>query len=292
MHCRPLPLLALWILIGCPFNPAKTPEDYFPPSTGVDETSNSTADPTTSGADSSTGVAMTGTFIVDLDIPGACNSFTQDCPPGEKCMPYASDGGGSWNALKCVPVVANPVQVGEVCVAESGVSGIDNCDVGLMCWEVDKEGQGYCAALCKGSVEDPICEDPTKSCAVYAEAIPALCLGQCDPLLQDCAPSDKCIVIPDEQAFGCVLDASGEEGQQHDPCKDINECDPGLHCAEVTAAVECDQDALGCCQPFCDLNDPDADVKCGGVGQVCIPYLVNDMTVPGYEHVGHCAVPE
>jgi len=261
--------------------------------TGMEGTG-STTDPTTSAADSSTGVAVTGTFIVGPDLPGVpCNSFTQDCPPGEKCMPYAEDGGGSWNALKCVPVMADPVQVGEVCVVvENGVSGIDNCDVGLMCWDADQEGQGYCVALCKGTVEAPICEDPTKTCNVYSEGIPALCLNQCDPLLQDCDPNDVCVVIPDKQGFGCALDASGDEGQQHDPCVFANECDSGLHCAEVTAAAECDQNAQGCCEPFCDVTEPDADANCGGVGQVCTPLFGDDRPPPDNPNVGYCAVPE
>ena len=61
-----------------------------------------------------------------------CDPFTQDCPDGEKCMPWADDGGSELerDALhsRSHP---NPQQIGEDCTAEgSSVSGVDNCDIG------------------------------------------------------------------------------------------------------------------------------------------------------------------
>jgi len=206
-------------------------------------------------------------------------------------MPYADDGGGSWNNDKCVPVMENPAQVHEPCfVVGGGVSGVDNCDFGLMCWDTDAEGNGHCVELCSGSAEQPLCKESGYICAIYAGGTLALCMNGCDPLLQDCDPSDVCIGKPDGDGFMCVLDASGDEGQQHDPCMFPNACDAGLLCGEVTDAVECDPNAQGCCQPFCDLTDPDPEL-CGGMGQVCTPYLVDGMAVPEYEHLGYCAVP-
>ena len=116
-------------------------------------------------------------------------------------------------------------------------------------------------------------------------------LPESDPLSQNCDPSDVCIGNPSGEGFLCVLDASGEEGQLHDPCDFSNTCDPGLLCNDPTAAVECDPDALGCCEPFCDLGDPEADAKCGGVGQVCNPYFEEGTAPPDYVNVGYCAIP-
>src|SRR5262245_40427592 len=134
-------------------------------------------------------------------------------------MPYANDGGGSWNDNKCVPVMENPAQLNEPCYAVGGgTSGLDNCDLGLMCRDVDAEGNGWCIELCKGSPEAGVCSDPATVCAIYADAVFAPCIPGCNPLLQDCDPSDACIANPNGQGFVCVLDASGEEGQAHDPC--------------------------------------------------------------------------
>ena len=36
-----------------------------------------------------------------------CDLWGQDCPDGEKCMPWASNG-GTWNATRCSPVVDSP----------------------------------------------------------------------------------------------------------------------------------------------------------------------------------------
>ena len=246
-------------------------------------------------AESSAG-ATSGTssgFLAPIDgvvDEGPCNPFTQNCPPGEKCIPYADDGGSEWNNDRCVPVMEHPAQVDEPCIApEGGVSGIDNCDLGLMCWDVDAEGEGYCVALCKGSMEEGYCEEPEVECHIYSGGALALCERMCDPVLQDCHGSlDLCIGNPNGKGFLCVLDASGEEGQIHDSCNFANACDPGLFCSDPSAAVECDQDAMGCCEPFCDLNDP----ACPGVGQVCNPYFKEGMAPLGFEHVGYCAVPE
>ena len=74
-------------------------------------------------------------FIQDPDGGGVnieCDIWAQDCPDGEKCMPWANDGGNSWNATRCSPLDPNPGQPGDACTVEGcGVSGIDNCDIGL-----------------------------------------------------------------------------------------------------------------------------------------------------------------
>jgi len=71
----------------------------------------------------------------DFDNGGTikCDVYKQDCAPGEKCTVWADDGGGNWNATKCVPVTGDKVP-GDICTAEgSGASGIDNCEAGTMC---------------------------------------------------------------------------------------------------------------------------------------------------------------
>ena len=44
----------------------------------------------------------------DVDIGGIqdCDPYAQDCPEGEKCVPYASTG-SDWNANKCVAIMGD-----------------------------------------------------------------------------------------------------------------------------------------------------------------------------------------
>jgi hypothetical protein len=198
----------------------------------------------TGADDGGSGTDTGGVFIQqpdggDNDIE--CDVWAQDCDPGQKCMPWANDGGNSWNATKCSDLDANPKQPGDECTVEgSGVSGVDDCDVASMCWDVDSETNvGYCVPLCSGTPDAPSCGDPETVCAIYNDGVLPLCLYGCDPLLQDCANDDVCVPAPGEQGFVCVLDASGEGGQYGDPCEFVNVCDRGLFCAVAAAVPGC-----------------------------------------------------
>jgi hypothetical protein len=205
-------------------------------------------------------------------------------------MPYADDGGTSWNNTKCVPVMEDPAQPGEPCfVVGNGVSGIDNCDVGAMCWDTDVEDQGTCVAGCRGTADAPYCEDPAAVC--WSTRVFTLCIKGCDPLEQDCPMADD-LCIPSDHTFVCVLDASGEEGQVHDPCMFPNECDEGLYCVDSSSAAECDAQVMGCCQPFCDLDVPEPDTQCAGEGQQCVAWYAEGTALPGSEDIGICMVPK
>jgi len=264
-------------------------------STGSSSTSTSssgtTEDPTTSGTTGSS--SSTGAFFVpsDMSSPPQCDQWKQDCPEGQKCMPYSGDGDFSWESLKCVDVMPNPGQVGDDCMAEGGVSGIDNCDKGLMCWDVDPmTNVGVCVAMCVGSPDAPSCESNDASCLISNMGVLTLCLPKCDPLVQDCAGDNLCIPNPqDGAAFLCLLDASGDEGQEFDPCQYINSCDKGFFCAVPTLANECDPNSTGCCLPFCDIT---MMPMCNGAGQECLPWYGMDTPAPGYEDVGYCGIPQ
>jgi hypothetical protein len=203
-------------------------------------------------------------------------------------MPYANDGGSSWNATKCVPIMPNPDGVGEPCTAEeSGVSGIDSCEAQAMCWDVDPQTlEGVCIAFCEGTAEQPSCA-PGSSCAISGDGILVICLPWCDPLAQDCYGDELC--LPHKGEFTCVHDASGDLGAYGDPCEYANSCDPGLYCALSEHVPGCG--AVGCCTPYCDTSMANT---CPGDGQECIPWfggLEEGEAPPGFENVGACGIP-
>ena len=223
----------------------------------------------------------------DIPAPAECDLWAQDCPDCEKCVPWAKDGGSSWNAVKCAPIDPSPKKPGESCVApEGGVAGVDDCELGAMCWDVDAEtNEGTCIGLCDGTPEEPTCAEPATSCVITNDAVLTLCLPMCDPLLQDCPDGQVCFSHSD--AFICVIDASGEAGAYGDPCEYANACDPGLMCVEPEHVPDCMTG--GCCTPFCDTTMPNA---CPGDGQECIPWFEEGMAPEGYENIGVCGVPQ
>ena len=257
--------------------------------TGTPETD--TVDPTEDTVDpDDTGNGDASNFIVPPDGGPAneCNIWAQDCPDGEKCMPWDNMGGSSWNATKCSPISPDAGQPGDPCTVEgSGVSGVDDCDISTMCWNVDPEtNQGVCVGFCEGSENNPVCPDPDTGCSITNEGVLILCLPYCDPLIQDCADGEAC--YPEPNGFFCSPDASGEEGVFGDPCEYLNVCDPGLFCADAAGVPDC-AGAIGCCSEYCDTSDPGA--SCMGNNQECLPFY-EDTPPPGYEDVGVCLIPQ
>ena len=273
-----------------------------PATTTIDPTNDTNPPGTGTGGESSGGADTAGetgaVFLVPPDGGGVsfeCDLFAQDCPEGEKCMPWANDGGSSWNATRCSPIDDNPGQPGDECTVEgSGTSGIDSCDLGSMCWDVDPETNiGSCVPMCTGDEANPICEDPDTSCSIANDGAIVLCLPACDPILQDCPEGQACYPIQD--AWVCAPDASGETGVYGDPCEFINVCDPGYICLDASTVPtgQACEGAAGCCTAVCDLTDPQGDAQCEGAagGQTCQPWYEEGNAPPGYEDVGACALP-
>jgi hypothetical protein len=245
-----------------------------------------------SGAEGSSDTGMS--FLVRPDGAGTevqCDVWTQDCPEGEKCMPWANDGSSAWNATRCSQVDDNPGQVGDECTVEgNGVSGIDSCDVGSMCYYVDPEtNTGTCVAFCQGSQDAPMCE-PGFLCSISNDGVLILCRRECDPLLQDCMGSASCLPANGSEGFVCIVDASGEMGGPGDPCEFLNACDPGLYCADAELVPAC-VGSGGCCTEFCDITVPDPDAACTQMGQTCTPWFEAGAAPPDLAHVGICALP-
>lgn len=218
-----------------------------------------------------------------------CDFYAQDCEDGLKCMPHADPGEGTWTESICVPVAPDPGQLGDPCTVEGGdYSGLDTCDVGLICWDRDFVTHiGHCVELCKGSQQDPFCDTPQGFCYILASQQVAVCLPTCDPRDDDlaCPPGQVCWLTPTLQGLQCLPDASGVEGQTFDDCAGEASCDPGLYCIDTSFAAECAGNSAGCCSPFCDVTRPDV---CPGAGQECVS--VNDGGLPVAD-LGLCALP-
>ncbi len=255
---------------------SSTPTTVDPPETTAGETADETGK----------------VFLVEPDGGGAdneCDIWMQDCPEGEKCMPWANDGGGSWNATKCTPVDANAKTAGDECVADGGTNGIDNCEKGLICWFLNPENVGTCIEMCTGSPDNQNCPNG-KICDESNEGVIIICLETCDPLAQSC-PEDQICFFDGVSEFICDFDASGEEGQYGDPCAFINVCDYGLFCASQQSVPGCES-ADGCCSTYCDIT---LENTCPGkdMMQECVPwYGEGQPTPPGQENIGACALPE
>lgn len=244
--------------------------------------STSTPDETTGGAEDSSGSSSTTSVV----IPETCDPFLQDCPNGYKCAPISNDGGSSWNANTCVPVVDDPAGIGEPCSVESTeLDGLDTCGVAQYCWEVDEETlEGECIGLCTGPFENLVCEDPDAVCVITGDSVFNPCIPGCDPLGDDCGVDEVC--IPSQGGFLCAPDASGEGGAEGESCEFTTACNPGLACIPPTPLACDDLMAGGCCLPYCSVSADD----CTG-GLTCVAWWDERDAPKGFEDIGVCTEP-
>jgi hypothetical protein len=232
--------------------------------------------------DSST--LTTGSFYAppeDISDFLGCDPWMQDCPEGEKCVPYASTG-GNWNANKCVPITGDG-QSGDPCLHGGVVEASDDCGPELHCWNVmNVEGQaiGTCTEFCQGDANEPQCP-PDTSCLIAYDGAVNLCIATCDPLAQDCGPGLGCYWTMSE--FNCVLTTS--DIPVGEPCNFINDCIAGAACLSAEL-VPCAESA--CCASFCDLesNEP-----CPQPGTECSGFFEEGMAPPEYVNLGACVAP-
>lgn len=207
-----------------------------------------------------------------------CTPEEQDCFEGEACKAWANDGTTIWNATRCAPVADEPGQLGEPCIVEgSAVTGVDTCDVGLMCWNVDaKTNEGACVQFCDPIDGDPGCADPGATCNVSNEGVLPLCLPACDPLEPSCGEGFGCYPGSDSN-FVCL-----REGEQVEYDWVFHpECPAGTFMANSKQIDGC-TDEEPCCASFCDLS---AEQPCGPKVE-CLPYFKLDT--PPFEDVGYC----
>jgi hypothetical protein len=256
-------------------------------STSTSSSSSSSETGTSETSSSETGTTQTSlasTFVPELDVweSTECNSFMQDCPDGEKCVFYGSTG-GNWDALKCVPVLGDQA-VGEPCTYGGTVEATDDCDATSHCWDVqdvDGEYVGTCTAFCTGTPDMPEC--PPKTQCLFSGVI-NLCIGTCDPILQDCNDGLACFWA--NNGFNCIF--TTQDIPAGEPCGFINDCAGGSGCMSAEVLPNCAGSA--CCSPWCVLGN--GDLPCALLpGTTCVPFFEQGVAPPGYEHIGVCLSP-
>ncbi len=255
-------------------------------STGSDTLDDSGDDPIDSGGSFYGGPSPDG-GTVDFE----CDMFAQDCPEGEKCMPWANDGGPLWNATRCSPVANAPGDPGDPCTVEgSPSSGLDDCDVAAVCFNVDPmTNEGVCVPTCGGNEAMPLCEDPDTDCMIDLDGSLVLCMPTCDPVLQDCAMGEGCFPSWEDE-FYCVR-SNAPAATHGDTCEWNDQCGPGQVCISEGAFSACM--GIGCCTTVCALDDLDADADCAALDpmQVCVPWYEEGAAPMGMENIGACSIP-
>jgi hypothetical protein len=284
-------LSATILTLLCACGPARAPS-----SSAETESDSSTDDPSTTGTSTETEdpteqtTNMTDTVLTNIVPEGddmwldVCDPFAQNCPEGEKCVPYSSDG-GNWNANKCVPIMGEQMP-GEPCVYGGAVEATDDCDATSMCWYLmDVEGQlvGECVPFCMGTIDAPECPEGS-FCPISDDGVLNICLPKCDPVAQDCDEGFECDWTGTN--FACVI--TGEDIPVGESCSFVNDCASGLLCAAGEYLPACD--GVSCCTAFCDLQL--GAMQCAALpGTSCLPFFEPQRTPPEYEHVGVCIVP-
>lgn len=246
------------------------------PTTGPQTDTGSTSE-TGTNTSSSGGATSTSEPTTGSPEGQPCDPYSQDCPDGFKCAPYASDGGPAWDANKCVPVTGNDTP-GQGCTVEgSATSGYDSCIKGVMCTNVGDTLTGICTSLCGGSKENPTC-DLSLGCLSSNEGALNLCVQRCDPLDDEpCVLTDQvCVEDVDEIAdeFLCIEGFGLEMGAY---CEFLNDCGEGLFCGTSDASY-CKAPG-GCCLLYCD-----DDLDCPDM----IPCMVLDPPSSEYPMLGSC----
>jgi len=212
-----------------------------------------------------------------------CEPLAQDCFPTHKCVPFATEPGGTFlDADKCMPILGTQAW-GEACTLSGWNESQDDCDGDGFCWNlelVDGELQGTCVPFCTGTPQNLSC--PVGWGCLFSGAI-ALCAKQCDPLVQDCPLDYGCYWAGN--GFDCALE--GWPGGDLDNCGMVNDCLPGLACVDQGGLPACTGDDDDCCTPWCDLDLADPCTQ----GRSCVAFFAEGQAPLGSEDIGLCLLP-
>ena len=246
------------------------------------QASGSTASGSTTSGSTTSGDTISGSGT-SADEP--CSVWSQDCPSGEKCMPYSAEGSPQWDTFGCYPIDRAPDNLGDPCTKSGRAPGTqDSCPKGAFCALVSPGADVWvCQPFCSGSPGEPGC--PEKSfCNFDDDSGYGICYDECDPLMQNCNWMQGC--MPLKFGFGCTPDTSGPSGTLGSPCEYYDDCDPGLMCVDSFYLKGCA--APGCCSPYCSLSD---EGNCIAPNSECVPWADVGWDLGEAENVGVCGSP-
>jgi hypothetical protein len=213
---------------------------------------------------------------------GCCDILLQDCPQGEKCVPYSSLGDGSLNAPKCVLIDGDGAP-GEACISGGPIDATDDCDASSFCfgYDADTLQGGWCHPLCMGTPDNLACIDGWE-CHV---PVPHLeyCIESCNPLADTCGSDRLCTWTG--TVFTCV--STGAEAVVGEACQMPNDCMSGSLCVNGGLLEDC---ATACCAEYCDLLAGNGPCQAIQPNYVCEPFFME--APPEYENVGVCSLPQ
>ena len=177
-------------------------------------TSTGTIDPTvatsgtTSWTDTTTGTSdPSETSVVRDDVPRficeagpQCDAFETECEGDQTCRPFAE--GDELVVTRCVP--NGDARPGADCLPTCAAGPETACDGGLVCDRAG--GEGACRFLCKGTLEQPICDEGGICFRQMTDggSFFGVCEGECDPLEEGSCGEDACVMGFDEPVPVCV----------------------------------------------------------------------------------------
>lgn len=266
-----------------------TDSDTTPSESSESSESSSSTETETGDSDTQPTAPTDSGPFPDMPIdPMSCDLWAQDCAPGQKCVPYVSGPGQSYDAFKCVDVQGDQAP-GEPCTSVGPSEAIDDCDATSICFNLTEEGEGFtgnCVAQCVGTPEMPSCEGEAY-CSLSGDSSLALCFPLCNPLEQsDCGEGFGCYWAG--QNFTCL--AETQNLPTGADCGFLNDCAPGLVCLVPEFVPGCE--GSPCCAPFCDIEQGDQPCEEALPGTSCVSFWEDGMAEPGYENVGVCITPE
>lgn len=230
------------------------------------------------------GDTMPGSFYAgpaDIGAPLPCSPWEQDCPEGEKCVPYASTG-EDFDSNKCVPVLGDG-EPGEPCNYGGRVEATDDCGANSYCWA--GADTGICYEFCDGDARDFQC-GPELECVIDDAGVFTLCLPMCNPIEQDCDSGFGCYLM-NKESLGFACAPTTENIELGEPCDAVNDCAVGLNCVPADTMPDCAGDS--CCASFCHLAMP----TCPQPNTECTP-IIEEGTSPGgeWEYWALCTLPK
>ncbi len=158
--------------------------------------SESTAPGETSGPPSAEGsTSDTAASSSGGEPEAVCDILEQDCPAGQKCTIWASEGGAVPDAVRCVPLTGSRV-TGDECHVAEPLTGYDDCALGLYC-QIDSPADqvtGSCVPYCETLSGEQSCDNPDSVCAFLFGGVAPVCLIPCKVSADECPAGQICQV--------------------------------------------------------------------------------------------------